>query len=107
MATLNYEHLDETSSRGPSKSSLTRRGRRRGIFWREEWVPSSSYQKSLSDEPGDRLWCAMAGRSVDGAEVSTIHFHKLKGTMHTINFTVRTHHGRSASIARHARLSFS
>ena len=106
MATLVYEHLDETeltkslhSELSHSPQSVPR------IFWREEWAPSSSYQKSLSDEPGDRLWWR-DGRTFrpSGAEVMYIHFHKLKGTMHTINFTVEDS-PRSFSIDRRGMLA--
>ena len=90
MSTLTYEHLDETELTRSLEAELFRSPRAAPrVFWREEWVPSSSYQKSLSDEPGDRLWWR-DGRTFrpNGAEVMYIHFHKLKGSMHAINFGV-------------------
>jgi len=90
MATAKYEHLDETELTRSLEGELSGSPRSAPrVFWQEEWVPSSSYQKSLSDEPADRLWWR-DGRTFrpNGAEVMYIHFHKLKASMHTINFTV-------------------
>jgi hypothetical protein len=90
MATANYEHLDETELTRSLEAERTRSPRSAPrVFWREEWVPSASYQKSLTDNPDDRLWWRN-GRTFrpTGAEVMYIHFHKLKGMMDTINFGV-------------------
>lgn len=89
MAIPTYEHLDEreltaclerTNAEGQQNAPR--------LFWREEWAPSAAYQKSLTDDPADRLWWR-DGRTfrADGAEVLYIHFHKLKPTMDTINFS--------------------
>ncbi len=90
MAVPNYEHLDETELTRSLQEELFRAPRSAPrVFWREEWVPSSSYQKSLDETPDDRLWWR-DGRTFrpTGAEVMYIHFHKLKATMDTINFGV-------------------
>jgi hypothetical protein len=90
MAMTNYEHLDETELTRSLEAERSRSPRSAPrVFWREEWAPSSSYQKSLTDDPGDRLWWR-SGRTFrpTGAEVMYIHFHKLKATMDTINFGV-------------------
>jgi uncharacterized protein DUF6625 len=79
LSTTHYEHLDERELTKYVTPDLR-------VYWEEELATNAAYQRTL----GDLSLTWRGGRTFgpDGGELMYVHFHKLKDSMHTIDFSL-------------------